>query len=283
MNVTSLRPEQVLRDRYRILGILNISENISEWSIVYQARDLHFADVTVLRAIKEKINMATDDPTLREMIFCNFEREADILAMLNHPAIPRIHDYFGLGDRTYLVLEYIPGKDLKAIINSTDKLLPVERVRRWAVEICDVLSHLHNHPPGPIIYRNMKPSNVMIDHAGRVRLIGFSIAMFYWPPGRGAIVVNEGYSPPEQYRGEFSPQSDIYSLGATLHYLLTRHDPRLASPFSFDERPIQQFNPNVPEGMVAIVERALAYEPSDRFATADEMKQALEALGSGGL
>jgi serine/threonine protein kinase len=267
-----LQPGYVLQDRYRILGILGIGD----LAAVYQARDLHFPDVTKLVAVKEMINMATDQ-ALREQIARNCKREGEILATLSHPAVPRIYDYFSLGDRAYLIMEYIQGKDLESILNSTDEFLPVELVREWAIELCDVLHYLHTHQP-PIVFRNMKPSNVMIDALRHVRLIDFAIAKAYQPGVKGTRIGAEGYSPPEQYEGYASPAGDVYGLGATLHHILTRTDPRMEPPFSFEDRPIRDYNPDVPEAFAAIVVRALAYNPADRFASAEEMKQALEAI-----
>jgi outer membrane protein assembly factor BamB/tRNA A-37 threonylcarbamoyl transferase component Bud32 len=273
----TLQPGQVLQSRYRILGIIGMGG----MGAVYQARDLHFANVTKLCAVKEMINLAQDQQ-LREHTIRNFEREAEILATLSHPAIPQIYDYFSFGDRAYLVLEFIQGRDLEALLNGTDKFLPVEQVRQWAIEICDVLNYLHNHEPEPIVFRDMKPSNVMIDHHKRVRLIDFGIAKTFQMGQPGTMIGTEGYSPPEQYKGLASPAADLYALGATLHHLLTRRDPRLEPPFSFDQRPIRQFNPEVPEEFVAVVLRALSYKPEDRYSTAAAMKQSLEAIGSPG-
>jgi outer membrane protein assembly factor BamB/tRNA A-37 threonylcarbamoyl transferase component Bud32 len=270
-----LLPGEVLRDRYRILGVLGMG-----WTgNVYQAQDLNFPKVTRLCAVKEMVNTATD-PAVRETILRNFEREVYILATLRHPAVPQIYDYFSLGDRAYLVMEFIQGKDLEAILNSTDKVLPVEQVREWALEICDVLAYLHNHKPEPIIFRDMKPSNVMIDHMNHVRLVDFGIAKIFEVGKKGTMIGTEGYSPPEQYRGEASPQSDIYALGATLHHLLTRRDPRLEPPFSFKERPVREINPDVSEELASSIERALAYKPEDRFSNIEAMKGALGALDS---
>ena len=270
----SLQPGQVLQNRYRILGIIGIGG----MGAVYQARDLHFPKVQKLTAVKEMINLAQDQQ-LREQTIANFEREAEILATLNHPAVPQVYDYFSFGDRAYLVMEYIQGRDLEAILNSTDDFLPVEQIRQWAIEICDVLSYLHSHNP-PIIFRDMKPSNIMIDHHGRVRLIDFGIAKAFQMGQPGTMIGTEGYSPPEQYKGVASPAADIYALGATLHHLLTRRDPRLEPPFSFDQRPIQKYNPKVPDALAAVVMRALAYDPKDRYASAEAMKQSLEAVGA---
>jgi outer membrane protein assembly factor BamB/tRNA A-37 threonylcarbamoyl transferase component Bud32 len=271
----TLQPGQVLQSRYRILGIIGLGG----MGAVYQARDLHFPNVTRLCAVKEMINMAQDQK-LREQTIRNFEREAEILATLNHPAIPQIYDYFSFGDRAYLVLEFIQGRDLEALLNSTDGFLPVEQVREWGVEICEVLEYLHNHQPEPIVFRDMKPSNVMIDHHRRVRLIDFGIAKMFQVGQAGTMIGTEGYSPPEQYKGIASPAADIYALGATMHHLLTKRDPRLEPPFSFDQKAIKEYNSNVPDALAAVVMRALSYDPDQRYSTADAMRQSLEASGT---
>lgn len=204
-----------------------------------------------------------------------FRREANILATLNHPAIPKIFDFFDLNDRAYLVMEYINGSDLELLMSKT-KELPNEKILEWAIDLCDVLDYLHNQKPDPIVFRDMKPSNVMIDSLGKVRLIDFGIAKTFVSGVKHTMIGTEGYSAPEQYKGDVTPQSDIYSLGATLHHLLTRKDPRLEPPFSFHERPIPNFNPNAPAELIAVVERALAFNVTERFKTCAEMKEALE-------
>ena len=269
-----LQTGQVLHNRYRVQDILGVGG----MGAVYLARDLNFAEVTRLCAVKEMSNFAAN-VEMRETLFRNFQREANILATLNHPAIPEIYDYFNDEERVYLVLEYINGKNLETILYSTDKYLPVEQVREWAIEICDVLSYLHGHDPEPIVFRDMKPANVMIDQFRKVRLIDFGIAKTFAGDQRHTMIGTEGYSPPEQYRGEASPQGDIYALGATLHHLLSRRDPRLEPPFTFESRLIGEINSNVPPQFVAIVERALAYERTERYGTIEEMKAALEDLG----
>jgi serine/threonine protein kinase len=151
---------------------------------VYRARDLHFPNVVKLVAVKEMV-ITTPDPLVRTTIVQNFEREANILATLNHSAIPRIYDYFSEEDRSYLVIEYIHGKDLEKVISDTDSFLSEEQVLTWAIELCDVLSFLHDHKPDPIIFRDMKPSNVMIDHNGDVKLIDFGIAKTFQTGQKG--------------------------------------------------------------------------------------------------
>ncbi len=241
---------------------------------VYRARDLHFPNVVKLVAVKEMINMAPD-PLVRQTIVQNFEREANLLATLNHPAIPRIYDYFTQNEHSYLVLEFIHGKDLETVIGDANGFLPEDQVISWAIQLCDVLAYLHSHKPDPIIFRDMKPSNVMINHNGDVVLVDFGIAKAFQSGQKGTMIGTEGYSPPEQYRGEATQIADIYSLGAALHHAITRRDPRLEPPFSFGERPIRRINPNVSIEFEAVINTALQYNPSDRFQNAESMKDAL--------
>jgi eukaryotic-like serine/threonine-protein kinase len=241
---------------------------------VYRARDMHFPNVTKLVAVKEMINTAPD-PLVRQTIVQNFEREANMLATLHHASIPRIYDYFSIESRSYLVLEFIHGMDMEALINEAKNFLPEEQVLSWAIELCDVLDYLHKHKPDPVIFRDMKPSNVMINNNGDVMLVDFGIAKTFQTGIKGTMIGTEGYSPPEQYRGEATPAADIYALGATIHHALTRRDPRLEPPFSFAERPLKRINSAVSHEMEAVVNRALEYNPESRFRTAADMKQAL--------
>lgn len=277
----TLQPNSVLQRRYRITGVLGVGGMGS----VYQARDLQFPDVERYVAVKEMLNPATE-PELREMALKNFEREANMLAALNHPAAPTIYDYFPVNDRAYLVMEYINGKDMEAILNSVDEFLPVDMVVKWAIDLCDVLSYLHQHEP-PIIFRDVKPANVMIDTFGRLRLIDFGIAKVFEVGQKGTMIGTEGYSAPEQYKGHASPRSDVYGVGATLHHILTRHDPRLEMPFTFADRPIQETNPEVPKALETVIMRALAYDETQRYQTAEGMRQELERVfrssGSGNI
>jgi outer membrane protein assembly factor BamB/tRNA A-37 threonylcarbamoyl transferase component Bud32 len=264
-----------LLKRYLIQDVIGVGGMGS----VYRARDLHFPNVVKLVAVKEMINTAPD-PLIRQTIVQNFEREANLLATLNHPSIPRIYDYFSEENRSYLVIEYIHGKDLEAIISENDGFLTEEQVLTWGIELCDVLSFLHNHKPDPIIFRDMKPSNVMIDHNGDVKLVDFGIAKTFQFGQKGTMIGTEGYSPPEQYRGEATPLADLYALGATLHHALSRRDPRMEPPFSFEERPLRKINPGVSPEVEEVISIALQYNPEDRFPTASEMKDALLAAAN---
>lgn len=269
-----LQPGTNLMNRYLIQEVIGVGGMGS----VYRARDLHFPNVVKLVAVKEMINQAPD-PLVRQTIVQNFEREANILATLSHPAIPRIYDYFTLDNRSYLVLEFINGKDMEVILSQTEGPIPEEQALGWAIELCDVLNFLHAHKPDPIVFRDMKPSNVMINQHNHIILVDFGIAKPFQTGQKGTMIGTEGYSPPEQYRGEASTSADIYALGATLHHILSRRDPRMEPPFSFAERPLRKINPNVSIELETVINTALQYNVEDRFKSVEDFKEALIGAG----
>lgn len=261
---------ETLADRYVIQKVIGTGGMGS----VYQAKDLHFPKVDKLVAIKE-LFIRTTDTEIRKTIIQNFEREANILAMLDHPAIPKIFDTYTSDTRSYLILELIKGENLESIISSTPDFFPLENVLRWAVEICDVLEYLHKHKPLPIIFRDLKPSNIMVNDQGKIVLIDFGIARPFQVGSKGTMIGTEGYSSPEQYRGDASVRTDIYSLGATLHHIISRNDPRNEAPFSFSDRLICDFNPDVPKEIEAVINKALHYDPDSRHASIKEFRSAI--------
>lgn len=267
-----LEPGIILIDRYSIQSVLGVGG----MGAVYCARDLHFPNVEKKVAVKEMINLARD-PVLRDTIIRNFEREANILATLSHPSIPRIYDYFSQDDRSYLIIEYIDGKDLETILLESKEFLAEITIVNWAIELCDVISYLHNNKPEPIIFRDIKPSNIMINQHGHALLVDFGIAKTFQTGQKGTMIGTEGYSPPEQYKGEATQRADLYALGATLHHLLTKRDPRLEPPFTFDDRKIRSINPAVSVELEEVVYTALRYDPNERFSSAELMKEALIA------
>lgn len=264
----SLQVGEILLTRYKILGYLNSGGQ----GVVYQARDLNFPDARRLVAIKE-MRISTNDSKTNADTLKTFRREANILATLSHPTIPRIYDFFDQNNRAYLVMEYINGHDVEALLNRT-KTLPINKILDWAIDLCDVLSYLHQQPE-PIIFRDMKPANIMVDGLGKVRLIDFGIAKIFVQQGKHTNVGTEGYSAPEQYKGIISPLSDIYSLGATLHHIIAREDPRFYPPFTFSSRPIQQHNPEASAALASIIDKALSFEPENRWKSCELMKEAL--------
>jgi outer membrane protein assembly factor BamB len=240
---------------------------------VYRARDTNFKAIRLV-AIKEMISQITD-PLVRKKIYTNYERESNILATLRHQSIPRIYDYFIIDERAYLVMEFIQGRDLDVILADTTTFFAEAQVITWGIELCDVLEYLHSHKPDPIIFRDIKPSNIMITPQNHAMVVDFGIAKMFDPGQKNTMIGTQGYSPPDQYRGEATPMVDIYALGATMHHLLTLRDPRLEAPFSFNERPISEINKAASGEMIAVIDRALEYNPENRFESASELKDAL--------
>jgi outer membrane protein assembly factor BamB/tRNA A-37 threonylcarbamoyl transferase component Bud32 len=265
----------VLQQRYRIMGL----HAVGGMSTVYKAQDMRFAKVTRLCIVKEMLS-TTPDPQMRAMMVHRFEREANLLASLDHPGIVQIFDYFSEGDRNYLVEEFVDGRTLDAVLTEVDGFLPEGEVVSWAVQICKVLIYLHSHEPRPIVFRDIKPDNIILDNHGRIRLVDFGIARIFESGQKGTMIGTDGYAPPEQYRGATEPRVDIYALGATMHYLLSKQDPRLEPPFSFHDRPIHNTNPTVSRELTEIVDRALEYDINKRFGSAEEMERALMSLSS---
>lgn len=176
-----------------------------------------------------------------------------------------------------LVMEYIAGHTLETIMHRTTGFLAEVYVHNWALQICDALDYLHNHKP-PIIFRDLKPANIMLTYDGVIKLIDFGIARLFNPAkGKDTVVMGTpGYAPLEQYgSGQTDARTDIYALGATLHQLLTRYDPA-SNPFHFPD--CEQMNPAVSPQMTATIKKALASKPTDRYPTVKEMQQAMATI-----
>ncbi|HZC45714.1 MAG TPA: serine/threonine-protein kinase, partial [Candidatus Acidoferrum sp.] len=244
----------VLQGRYKIARLLGGGG----MGMVYLAHDQRLANRPC--AIKEMVDHFIDQA---QRIEANeyFAREADTLAQLKHQAIPAITDRFELANRHYLVMEYVEGRNLEEELAARGEPLPEGLVIDIARQLCDVLIYLHGLVP-PIIYRDMKPSNVMLNSNGRVVLVDFGIARLFKAARKGTMIGTLGFAPPEQYQGMVDPRSDIYSLSATLHYVLTGRDPEKFPPFSFP--PIRDLRPGVSSNLAGAIDAALAYEMDGR-------------------
>lgn len=242
---------------------------------VYLARDNNLGGID--RAVKEMLQSSIDD-SLHEKAIEDFRRESMILSGLEHPSIPTIYDYFydeSLG-RFYLVMKYITGGDLAGRLRSAPGgRIDEVTVTQWAIQIADVLAYLHGLPE-TIVYRDLKPSNIMIDgNNGRVILVDFGIARSINQQEKGVTAVGTmGYAPPELFSGQVEPRSDIYSLGSTMFHLLTGADPQnnplLIFDFQKNPRP-RQINPNLSDQMERILMRAVEYNAEHRFSSSVEM------------
>ncbi|MGH7779582.1 MAG: protein kinase domain-containing protein [Candidatus Binataceae bacterium] len=257
-----LAPGTLLQNRYLIDRLLGGGGQ----GMVYLARDQRLANRTC--ALKEMVDHFIDQS---KRIEANdyFAREADTLAQLKHSAIPAITDRFDDQNRHYLVMEYVEGRNLEEELAARGEPLPEGLVIDIARQLCDVLSYLHGHEP-PIIYRDMKPSNVMLTPKGRAVLIDFGIARLFKASSKGTMIGTLGFAPPEQYQGNVDRRSDLYSLGATLHYVLTGRDPEKFPPFSFP--PIRELRPELSQNLAGAIDAALAYDVNRRPATVADFR-----------
>ena len=265
-----LPPQSMLQQRYLIVSVAGRGG----MSAVYRGVDTKKGNRNV--AIKE-MSQGHLTETEREEAIGRFRQEYQFLSKLQHPNLPLIYDTFNEGDRFYFVMDFIEGKTLLDLLRASGgRPLPIGQVVDYAMQLCDVLSFLHMQTP-PVIFRDLKPTNVMIRGDGRLFLIDFGIARFF-KEGKlqdTVLLGSPGYAPPEQHgTGQTSPRSDIYALGATMHCCLTGRDP-FNAPDRFIFPPIRQYNPLVPAGLDQLVQSMLALNERQRPASAQEVRQAL--------
>ncbi len=201
--------------------------------------------------------------------------ETDILKRLNHPNLPSIVDVIDDGESFLIVMDYIEGKPLSNALKELGAQ-PQEFVVEWAKQLCDVLGYLHSRIP-PIIYRDMKPSNVMLKPDGNVTLIDFGTAREFKSDRveDTTCLGTQGYAAPEQFggRGQTDARTDIYCLGATMYHLVTGHNP--AKP-PYEMYPIRQWNPNLSSGLEQIILKCTRKNPEDRYQNCAELMYALD-------
>ena len=244
-------------------------------SAVYLVRDL--LDGNKLRAVKE-MSESNLGPAEREKAINDFIREAEMLRLLDHQSLAKVFDRFVEGQKHFLVMEYVHGRNLEDELIATGRPLGWERVHQWGMELCVVLAYLHRQDP-PIIYRDLKPANVMLLPEGNIKLIDFGIARWLHPTQTHdtAQLGTDGYAPLEQYTARSEPRSDLYALGASLYHLLTGRVPE-AAPLRMAGQaltPVRAINDSTPESLEYVVHRALSLRAADRFASAEKMHEAL--------
>ena len=241
---------------------------------VYQARDLNRQTIC---AIKE-MSLSMVPPEERAKAVQNFKAEAKMLAGLYHPNLPTFSDFFTEGQRHFLVMEYIDGITLDGYLERNHGPFPERRVLGWARQLCDVLTYLHSQKPA-IIFRDMKPGNIMLTPSGRVKLIDFGIARFFRHASSQdtQLLGTPGYAPPEQYgKAQTDERSDIYSLAMTLFQLMTN----TLSEKGFGLQDVHLANPQISLHVARALEKATALSPGDRFQSAEAFRQALFGEGT---
>ena len=243
---------------------------------IYRAIDTRFNRPC---AVKEMLNEFHQERE-RTLALEWFTREATLLLDLNHPCIPRVRDFFAEGGRNYLVMDFIDGCTLAEKLDLEGNVVGLNgargiteaRARSWTRQICSVLAYLHRLDP-PIIFRDLKPSNIMITKQDEIKLIDFGIARPFQTQTQATVILTLGYAPPEQLGGRPEPRSDLYALGATVHRLLTRHDATNNKPSIFTFPPLRSLRPDISVAFDQIIMRALVQNVEQRWPSAEEMER----------
>ena len=255
--------------RYRILTQIGKGG----MSTVYLAMD---SSLNKQWAVKEIRNVT--DPVQRDLVIRSLTVEANMIKRFDHPAIPRIVDLIEEKSSLFVVMDYVEGQTLSALLKKKGAQKE-EDVVDWGIQVCDVLDYLHRRKP-PVVFRDVKPSNIMLTPDGAIKLIDFGIALEI---GKGAVdkpligddrqLGTPGYGAPEQFdeHGVVDARTDIYALGATLFHLLTGSHPRKNGIV-----PIRQIRPELSEGLEQVIEKATRQNPDDRFQTCAEFAYALK-------
>jgi serine/threonine protein kinase len=269
----------ILGRRYRVVRV----EGTGGFGTIYKAQDTRFQSGRFV-AVKEMSDVYLD---AREKAWAlqSLRQEAELLVQLKHPNLPGVFDFFEENGKAYLVMEFIKGSTLERELEITGGPLDKALVMRWALQLCNVLHYLHTQQP-PIIFRDLKPSNVMVTEAMQIKLIDFGIARIFKAQADTDThtLGSRSYAAPEQYGGSQSDaRTDIYALGATLYKLLTGMIPlevplRQANAAVF--RAPREVNPSLSIVTEQIILKAMNLQPSDRFQSAIDMFYAIGSSGA---
>ncbi len=271
----NLLPDIILGDKYKIIKLIHTGPV----SRIYQGYDCKNKKNIFVKEITKYA-----DPFLSHQAVEQFKCEVKILFNLKHKSLPKFQDYFDYDDNRYLILEYIEGKKLTAFIENLREFIGEKQVVAWGIELCDFLVYLHNMKPNPIIFRDMNPSNIILSPDGTLKIIDFGISKIYETAGKTlgiAKTITPHYSPIEQHGESTDTRSDIYSLGATMYYLITRESPMDCINRTIDDEPMKhcsQINPYISSSLEKIVMKAMEIDRELRYQDVKDMKSDLEAL-----
>lgn len=257
---------QVIDNKYEVLKLIGRGG----MSRVYLAMDKRLNKQWAVKEIQKNARDANNEIVIQSAI-----AEANMIKSLDHPAIVRIVDIIDGNDVIYIIEDYIEGETLSTILEENGAQ-PQDTVIEWAMQICEALEYLHTRKP-PIIYRDMKPANVMLKPDGNIKIIDFGIAREYKERSL-ADTVNlgtRGYAAPEQFgkRGQTDARTDIYCLGVTLYHLLTGKNP---SEPPYEIYPIRHWNPQLSAGLETIIQKCTQVNPEDRYQSCAELLYALQ-------
>ena len=257
---------QIIDDKYEILTLIGQGG----MSKVYLARDRRLNKQWAVKEIQKKARDKNNEVVVQSAI-----AEANMIKQLDHPSIVRIVDIIDNPDVIYIIEDYIEGETLNTILEQNGAQSQ-ENVIEWAMQICEALEYLHTRKK-PIIYRDMKPSNVMLKPDGNIKIIDFGIAREYKEQSLADTVSlgTKGYAAPEQFggKGQTDARTDIYCLGVTLYHLVTGHSP---SEPPYEIYPIRTWNPQLDPGLEAVIEKCVQLNPNDRYQSCAELLYALQ-------
>ena len=257
-----LTPNIVLSGRYRIEELYKRLKGRN----FYLAEDKRLESPCIVKELTGDFSSPKEQDYYRK----RFKEEAKLLADLSHPNLPKVIDYFIEAERCFMVIDYIKGFELDTLLNNDEVEITEEQTLLWGSDICDVLEYLHNHSPS-IIHRDIRPANLFIRESDwGIILFNFNVARRQDAKCTAQIGLM-GYAPPEQIAGQPEPRSDLYSLGATLHHILTGKISKV--PFRF--KPVRELNSSISEYTELVIKQALNFNAEDRFDNAAEMKEAL--------
>ncbi len=276
-----LKAGEVLRNRYKIQRIIGQGG----MGCIYLAEDVRLIGRQC--ALKEVENDRSLPPEMLREARDQFLREATVLARLDHPNLPKVSDFFSVGNRDYLVMDFVPGKDLRTLMleaKQASTFLPEADVLNWAGQLCDALIYLHSQEP-PILHRDIKPSNLKLTPSGLLKLVDFGLVKVL-APGEITITILQGqgtalYTPLEQYGGDSGHtdvRSDLYAFASTLYHLLTNQPPAGARERFLDPNnltPIRQINSSISQRTERTVLWAMSLHPDERPKTVEEFRENL--------
>jgi eukaryotic-like serine/threonine-protein kinase len=258
------------RASYRIVSLIGRGG----MGAVYRAQRLADATIWALKEMRPPDDLSPDELADNRRMFL---QEAELLSKLSHPNLPVVADFFEHQGRPVLVMEYVPGKTLEDLVRDANAPLLEQDVVRYGIQTSQVLHYLHTRTP-PIIYRDLKPSNIMVTPERVLKLIDFGVARTYKERKTKDTIAmgSAGYAPPEQYgKGQTDARSDVYALGATLLHLMTGLPPiPLQTP---PPNSIVKMNQSVNAETEQLIIRSMDLDPNRRFGTAAEMEQALRS------
>lgn len=276
-----LKAGEVLRERYQLERIIGQGG----MGNIYLAHDLRLQGRQC--AVKEVAHDMSLDPDLLKEVRDQFFREATVLARLDHPNLPKVSDFFSIDNLDYLVMDYVPGSDLRTIMieaRQNQRFIPEEDVLNWANQMANALTYLHTQDP-PVLHRDIKPSNLKLTPSGLLKLVDFGLVKIL-AKGEVTITVLQGqgtaiYTPLEQYGGDMGHtgiRSDIFSFGATLYHLLTNEPPADARERFLDPGalvPPRQINSEVSTRTERAILNAMNLHPDQRPASAEDFRRML--------